>query len=736
MGFRNPFRIGVDQKTGWVLMADYGPDAGATEPEPRPAGHRRVEHRQAAGQLRLAVLHPRERPVQRLSRSRPAPARADKFNCAAPVNNSPNNTGLTNLPPAQPGHDVDGLQRATRCSRTSAAAAPRWAARATTSTRPATSDRKLPRVLRRQGVHRRVEQRLDQDRRRSTTDGDSSTASPAAPSMHGLHAARWTSSSARTARCTSSSGARASAATTPTPASTGSTTSAAPARRSRVASGDTDAGRSPLTVQFSSAGSSDPDGHGAHLRVGLRRRHADVDRGRTRSHTYTAAGNYNATLTVTDAVGRYGGRQRAASSSATQRPVVTIEIPEDGQVRRLGRQGPVHGDRRPTPRTARSTATRSRSSSSSATTTHAHELSNATGCEGTFRRSPARGHGVDANIFTVIEASYTDAGNGRRGAAHRPRRGDPAAQAQAGRVLRHTGRAADGRGSGDPGVADGGDHRRRRRPEHRLHRGRRLDLVQPVQPRGHRPRSRSAWPPAARAARIELRYDAADGPLVGRDAEHRADRRLADVARRHDRPAGDQSRRARTGCSSSSATRPRPASLMNLNWFKFTGKGAAVTAPPEVTATAEPVSGAGAAERGVQRHGDRRRGRGADLRRGTSASPAPPTDTSTQEDPNYTYTAPGNYTATRHGDRRRRRQVQRHGRGPRHAAARRVPDGPGALGRVRRHRARPRTAGPCCGRTRPTRSASPTATSTCRSPTARCTGPGTTREEHHRPADA
>ena len=27
-------------------------------------------------------------------------------------------------------------------------------------------------------------------------------------------------------------------------------------------------------------------------------------------------------------------------------------------------------------------------------------------------------------------------------------------------------------------------------------------------------------------------------------------------------------------------------------------------------------------------------------------SPARPTDTSTQEDPNYTYTAPGNYTAT------------------------------------------------------------------------------------------
>ena len=37
--------------------------------------------------------------------ARPGP----KFNCAAPVNNSPNNTGLTNLPPAKPADDVDGL---------------------------------------------------------------------------------------------------------------------------------------------------------------------------------------------------------------------------------------------------------------------------------------------------------------------------------------------------------------------------------------------------------------------------------------------------------------------------------------------------------------------------------------------------------------------------------------------------------------------------------------------------
>ena len=33
MGLRNPFRFSVDQKTGWVYLADYGPDANAADPD-------------------------------------------------------------------------------------------------------------------------------------------------------------------------------------------------------------------------------------------------------------------------------------------------------------------------------------------------------------------------------------------------------------------------------------------------------------------------------------------------------------------------------------------------------------------------------------------------------------------------------------------------------------------------------------------------------------------------------
>ena len=38
MGFRNPFRMSVDKKTGVVYLGDYGPDAGATDANRGPSG--------------------------------------------------------------------------------------------------------------------------------------------------------------------------------------------------------------------------------------------------------------------------------------------------------------------------------------------------------------------------------------------------------------------------------------------------------------------------------------------------------------------------------------------------------------------------------------------------------------------------------------------------------------------------------------------------------------------------
>src|SRR5918995_3487865 len=100
MGFRNPFRITVDPKTGWILMGDYGPDAGATVANRGPQGS--VEYNVITGPGNYGWPYCVRDNVPYNDYDFATGVSGAKFNCAAPVNNSPNNTGLTNLPPARP----------------------------------------------------------------------------------------------------------------------------------------------------------------------------------------------------------------------------------------------------------------------------------------------------------------------------------------------------------------------------------------------------------------------------------------------------------------------------------------------------------------------------------------------------------------------------------------------------------------------------------------------------------
>ena len=104
MGFRNPFRIHVDQKTGWVLMGDYGPDAGSTNPNRGPQGSVEFNVVKEPGFYGWPYCVRQNVPYHDITYTADSGAGTDKglYNCDAPVNNSPNNTGLTNLPPAIP----------------------------------------------------------------------------------------------------------------------------------------------------------------------------------------------------------------------------------------------------------------------------------------------------------------------------------------------------------------------------------------------------------------------------------------------------------------------------------------------------------------------------------------------------------------------------------------------------------------------------------------------------------
>ena len=104
MGFRNPFRIHVDQKTGWVLMGDYGPDAGSANPTRGPQGSVEFNVVKQPGFYGWPYCIRENVPYHNITYTSDTGAGTDNgvYNCNAPVNDSPNNTGLTNLPPAIP----------------------------------------------------------------------------------------------------------------------------------------------------------------------------------------------------------------------------------------------------------------------------------------------------------------------------------------------------------------------------------------------------------------------------------------------------------------------------------------------------------------------------------------------------------------------------------------------------------------------------------------------------------
>jgi PKD repeat protein/glucose/arabinose dehydrogenase/type 1 glutamine amidotransferase len=112
MGLRNPFRFDVDSN-GYVYVGDYSPDSQVANPGRGPEGTGRWFATNKAGNYGWPYCVTPTLPyvdfdfVTRTS--------GQPFNCAAPVNNSPRNTGLTALPPVQPSQFWYTFQGRTPC---------------------------------------------------------------------------------------------------------------------------------------------------------------------------------------------------------------------------------------------------------------------------------------------------------------------------------------------------------------------------------------------------------------------------------------------------------------------------------------------------------------------------------------------------------------------------------------------------------------------------------------------
>ncbi|KAF4407636.1 PQQ-dependent sugar dehydrogenase [Streptomyces lycii] len=397
MGFRNPFRMSVDKATGVVYVGDYGPDAGVSDPERGPAGSVEFARVTGPGNYGWPYCAGRNQPYTDYDF-----ATGDSgapFDCAAPVNDSPRNTGLTRLPPAQPawipynGGSVPEFGSGSE----SPMAGPVY--------RYADADPgsavKFPQAF--DGDFFAAEFGRRWIRRIEHTAGGT---------VQSINTFPWSGTQIMDLAFgpdgalyvldygTGWFGGDENSALYRIEHVTGNH---APVAR---ASADRTAGGAPLTVAFSAAGSTDADGDALTHRWDFGDGTGSTAAAPT--HTYEESGAYTATLTVRDPGGLTGSASVHISVGNTA-PTVTLELPADGQPFSFGDAVPYRV-RVTDAEDAVIDCSRVEVTYALGHDAHGHAGPTVTGCSGTVD-TPADGeHDVDANIFGLVHARYTDSG--------------------------------------------------------------------------------------------------------------------------------------------------------------------------------------------------------------------------------------------------------------------------------------------------------------------------------------
>jgi cytochrome c len=100
MGCRNPYRIAVDKHTGWVYWGDVGPDAGKPDPNRGPDGIVEFNQGRKPGFYGWPIFTGNNFAYNHYDFA--TKKSGEKYDAKKPINDSPNNTGLQELPPATP----------------------------------------------------------------------------------------------------------------------------------------------------------------------------------------------------------------------------------------------------------------------------------------------------------------------------------------------------------------------------------------------------------------------------------------------------------------------------------------------------------------------------------------------------------------------------------------------------------------------------------------------------------
>ncbi|GFM95377.1 glycosyl hydrolase [Streptomyces fulvorobeus] len=396
MGFRNPYRMSVDKATGIVYLGDYGPDAGTASATRGPAGQVEFNRITKAGNYGWPYCTGKNDAY--IDYDFATKTSGGAFNCAAPRNTSPRNTGLTDLPPAQPAwipYDGGSVPEFGSGSE-SPMGGPvyRYNASSTSTVKfPQSYDgnffagefgRKwIKRIA--QGADGAV-QSINAFPWQGTQVMDMAFGPDGA--LYVLdYGTGYFSGDANSAlyRIEAVTGGRAPLA---------------------QAAADRTSGKAPLAVQFSSAGSSDPDGDP--LSYAWKFGDGSTSTAANPSHTYTANGRYTAEVTVSDGTGRSGTASVTITVGNTA-PTVKLDLPADGRIIDPGAAVPF-----------KVTVTDAEDGTIDCSKvkvtfivghdSHGHPQTSATGCSGTVQTIADGEHDPNANIFGVWDAEYTDKG--------------------------------------------------------------------------------------------------------------------------------------------------------------------------------------------------------------------------------------------------------------------------------------------------------------------------------------
>ncbi|WP_045556661.1 PQQ-dependent sugar dehydrogenase [Streptomyces sp. FxanaA7] len=399
MGFRNPFRFSVDKKTGILYVGEYGPDAGAANPSRGPAGQ--VEFARVTKPGNFGWPYCTGKNDAYVDYDFATGTSGASFDCAAPKNTSPNNTGLTDLPPAEPawipynGASVPEFGDGSE----SPMGGPVYDYDAALD-----SPVKFPEAYDGDFFAGEFGRRWI---KRISSDADGTVQS--------INSVPWTGTQVMDMAFGPDGalyvldyglawfgGDENSALYRIENATDGHSPVA-------QAAADRTSGQARLKVRFSSAGTSDQDGDA--LTYSWDFGDGSTSTAANPTHTYKKNGTYTATVTAKDTTGRTGSASVQIVVGNTA-PKVELQLPADGQLFAFGDAVPFKvkvsdpEDGRPID-CAKVKVTFILGHDS-----HGHPVTSANGCTGTIQTSADGGHDENANIFGVFDAEYTDGGGG------------------------------------------------------------------------------------------------------------------------------------------------------------------------------------------------------------------------------------------------------------------------------------------------------------------------------------